>query len=213
MIKFIKITSAVLLVILFSIQFTKLKIPYEKARLRALSEVPHDSFDDVVAAAQGRKPLTPQRMDAYVRYARLITRLDPDRADAFGLMGFCFFQQGDYKQAITFYSKAAFIEPGFFGFHYNLAYIHFKQGNFPQALEEVQKAILCDPKASLYYILTSSPVYALMLVTKINAYGIRAEQQIKNGYEKAYLLMAAIEYRLISGLPFPGEEQLSLEGY
>lgn len=213
MAKFIKIIAAVLLLVLFSVQFTKLKTSYEQALLRALNEIPQDSFNDIVAATEEKKPLAPHKLDAYLRYTQVLARLDPERPDVFGLAGFCFFYKGDYDRAIESYAKAASLQPRFFGFHYNLAFIYFNQGRYKESLAEVHKAILCDPKTALLYILSSSQIYALMLVTKINVYGIYAEKQIKNGYEKAYLLMAAVEHHLNFGTPFPGEEQLSLEGY
>lgn len=213
MAKFLKIIAAVALTIIFSFQFIKLKEPYAQARLRALNEIPLDSFDDIVAAMERKHELEPQKLEAYLRYARQLSRLDPERADAYGLTGFCLAQTGNYEGARASYAKAVSLRPDFFGFHYNLAFIHFKQGRYQQSLDEVQKAILCDPKVSLLYILSSSQIYALMLVTKINTYGIKAEQQIKNGYEKAYQLMAADQYHLAVGVSLPGEEHLTLESY
>jgi hypothetical protein len=84
---------------------------------------------------------------------------------------------------------------------------------YDESAAEIQKALLCDPQESLIYILSSSKIYALMLIAKANNYGISAEEQIKGGYQKMYQLMAAIQYRSTMGTPYPDEERLTLEGY
>ena len=209
----IKIFVAVLFIVFFAMQLTGLKSEYGRARLKALNEIPSDSFDDVVSVAQGKTAFTARRLKAYLDYAQLMSRLAPQRADVWGLAGFCFFQTGDYEHAIASYAKAASLEPQFFGFHYNLAFIHFKKGQYDRSVEELQKALLCDPRESLIYILSSSKIYALMMIARINNFGISAEEQLKDGYQKMYQLMAADQYHLKMEMPFPGEEQLSLEGF
>ena len=208
-----KILVAVLFIAFFASQLSGLKTEYDLAHLKALNEIPQNSFDDVVAAVQGKFVLSPQRLKAYLDYAQLMSRLAPQRADVRGLTGFCFFQMGEYERAIASYAKAASLEPQFFGFHYNLAFIYFKQGQYDRSIEELQKALLCDPRESLVYVLSSSKIDALMMIAKINNYGISAEEQLKNSYQKMYQLMAANQYHLKMKATLPGEEQLSLEGF
>ena len=210
---FIKILVAVAFIAFFATQLTGFKAEYDRARLKAINEIPPNSFDDAVAAVQGKTALNARRLKAYLDYAQLVSRLVPQRADARGLEGFCLFQMGDYEHAIESYAKAASLEPQFFGFHYNLAFIHFKKGDYDRSVAELEKALLCDPRESLIYILSSSKIYALMMIAKINNYGISAEEQIKGGYQKIYQLMAANQYHLKMKMPFPSEEELSLESF
>jgi tetratricopeptide (TPR) repeat protein len=209
----VKIIVAICLVAFFAMQMIGLKPEFERARRKAINEVSPNAFNDLAAAALGKSTLNQERLSAYLRYAQALTRLDPQRADAWGLAGFCYFEQGEQERSVESYLKASALVPQFFGFHYNLAFIYFKMNKYDASASEVQKALLCDPQESLIYILSSSKIYALMLIAKANNYGISAEEQIKGAYQKMYQLMAAIQYRSKMGTPYPDEELLTLEGY
>lgn len=210
--KFLKIMTAYLLAAFFVVQFLGLKDDYVKAHIKACNEIPHDSFDELVSVLEGKTKMDPARIDAYLKYAQALLRHEPKRADAWGLSGLCFILTDDYQRAIFSYIQASSLEPQFFGFHYNLAYVYFKSKQYDLSVAAVEKALLCDPKQSLLYIVSSSKIYALMLVSRVKI-GISVEDQLKRGYEKAYQLMAAGQYRLKMGMAFPGEEELSLGGF
>lgn len=201
------------LVLFFVVSFQKTHKDFVTAQAKALAEIPPDSFDDIVSFLQGKAALSPQRNEAYLRYAQQMIRINPGTADAWGLSGFCLFQQGKSTEALEAYSKAIQLVPRFYGFHYNLAYILFKDQKYSESLAEVQKALLCDPRESLLYIISSSKIYAFMMVSRVNRYGISAEDQLKQGYQKAYQLMAALEYRQKMSSGLPGEENLTMEGF
>lgn len=210
--KLLKIMSAYLLAAFFVVQFIGLKASYVKANIKAYNEIPHDSFDELIAVLEGKKKIDLVRINAYLKYAQAVLRFDPKRADAWGLSGLCFTLRDDHQRAILSYLQAASLDPHFFGFHYNLAYVYFKSKQYDLSVAAVEKALLCDPKQSLLYVVSSSKIYALMLISRIKI-GISVEDQLKRGYEKAYQLMAAGQYRLRMGMAFPGEEQLSLGGF
>lgn len=213
MVKTLKILTPVLLIVFFSVQLNGLKENYHKARLKALNEVSPHAFDEVVAAVEGKQPLSNERIEAYLTYAQRIARLDSERADVHGLSGFCFFFKGDHQRAMDSYLKASALAPQFFAYHYNLALIYFKTGKYDESVAEIQKGLLCDPRESLTYILSSSKIYAFMLVARVNQYGISVEDQMKNSYQEMYQLLAAVQYRLKMGTAFPEEENLTLEGF
>ncbi len=208
----IKIVTAICLFVCFAAQVIHLKPEFERARLKAMNEISPDAFDEIVSLSLGKSSLNRERLDAYLRYAQQLTQMDPKRADAWGLSGFCLFHQGEKEKSLQAYQKASELMPAFYGFHYNLAFINFKMQNYQQAAEEIQKTLLCDPRDSMLYILSASKIYALMLVAKMN-HGIPAEDQLKNGYQKSYQLLAAVQYRIKMGAAFPGEDQFTLEGF
>lgn len=210
---YVKLAVFVFLIVFWAVSFSKAHKDFQSAKTKNLYEIPPDSFDDIVFFLNGKSPLKPQRIKAYLNYARELIRVNPQSADAWGLLGFCLFQRGDFEEALKAYGKSAELVPRFYGFHYNLAYVFLKNGKYPEALAEVQKALLCDPRESLLYIISSSKIYAFMMVARVNHFGIPAEEQLKQGYQKAYQLMAAIEYRQKMGTGLPGEENLTMEGF
>lgn len=208
--KYIKIMLAYLLIAFFAVQFLGLRESYAKAKIKAINELPPNAFNDLVTSLRVGTKLDPERIDAYLNYAQTVLRLNPQNAEVWGLSGLCFALKEDYQRAIFSYIKASSLEPGFFGFHYDLAFLYYKTKQYELALSQVESALKTDPKRSINYILASDKVYGAMMLARMGE-GIMPQDQINNAYAKADQLLAAVQYRLDTGLSFPGEDSLALE--
>ncbi len=210
--RYIKIITGYLLVAFFAVQFLGLRDDYATARIKAVNLFQPNSFDDLVILFDDKTKLSPGRVDDYLSYARDVLRFEPQRADAWGLSGLCFALKGDHKRAIFAYLKASALEPEFFGFHYNLAYLYNKTKQYEMALSHIESALRSDPTASIDYIRTSGKIYDAMVSARKDK-GVMPEVQLDQAYQKANELFAALQYRLDMGLTYPGDEQFSLEFY
>ncbi len=199
------------LAVFFVFQVISLKSEYESARVTALDALSPDVFNIFVTAVESQQPLEHKTLKAYLRYFKDVARLSPQRADAVGMQGFCYYHLGQYDRAVESYTKAIGLVPQFFGFHYNLAVVDFKTGQYAKAADELNKALSFDPKASLAYIFSSSKIYGMILIAKMQILGKPVEQQFEENYRKAYQLMVATQYHLQKNETFPGEDKLSLE--
>jgi tetratricopeptide (TPR) repeat protein len=208
--KFVKIIAAFVLMIFFVLQLWGLRGEYTRARLKILNSISVDALDGLVSIIEENHGVDPQRIDPYLKYVEAVLRLDNQRADAWGISGLCFALKGDYQRAIFAYIRASSIEPRSFGFYYNLAHIYFKTEQYDLAIAQIEKALVCDPRRSLEYILTPGNMYAIVLRARAIR-GTSPEEQLKEGYQKAYQLLAASQYRQKMRMAFPGEEKLSLE--
>ncbi len=72
-------------------------------------------------------------------------RLKPDYAEAFNNLGVVYYQQGDYRKAISRYKSALSIRDSA-SFHSNLGSVYFAQKKLPLAMNEYLLALRLDPE-------------------------------------------------------------------
>jgi tetratricopeptide (TPR) repeat protein len=210
--RYIKIITAYLLAAFFVTQLFGLRDEYVQAKIKNVNLFPPNSFDEMVTLFDDNSKRGSGRMDDYLKYAQDVLRFEPQRADAWGLSGLCFALKEDYRRAIFSYLKASALEPEFFGFHYNLAYLYYKTKQYELSLSHIQSALRSDPAASMDYIHTSGKIYDSMVSAR-KENGVMPEDQLKQAYQKVNELFAVVQYRLNMGLTYPGEEQFTLEFY
>ncbi len=68
----------------------------------------------------------------------------PTYADAFGEMGLAYFYKGDQDKALSYYTKAAELQPDAKVWS-NMGMIFFNKGNMPEAQRVYEKAVSLDP--------------------------------------------------------------------
>lgn len=207
----LKILVTLVLGLFFIIQIVGLQSEYRDARIKALDALSPDAFNALVIAVDRGQPLEHKMLTAYLRYFRDVARFSPQRADAVGMQGFCYYHLGQYDRAAESYTKAAGLVPSFFGFRYNLALIHFKTGQYAKATDELNAMLSADPKISLAYIFSSSKIYGMIMLAQIQLLNKSVEQQFEENYRKAYQLMMATQVHVQKNETFPGEDKLSLE--
>jgi tetratricopeptide (TPR) repeat protein len=194
----------------FIFQLAGLKPSYDQARIKALNELRPDALNDLLIV-EGKQRPDDRRFKAYLRYFRSVAALVPERADAVAMQGFCHFHLGDRERAAAAYEQAVLMAPSFSGFRYNLAVIYFKAGQYSKVMEQLQLAMASDPQESLLYVL-SSKIYGLLMLARINA-GTSMQDQVVESYQKIQRLAIMAQYRLQTGAPFPGENELELESF
>jgi tetratricopeptide (TPR) repeat protein len=80
-------------------------------------------------------------------YLQTAVRIDPNREEAYYLLGMAYQEQGDITKAVETYEKLLVISPDFKDAHYNLGYINLVYINdFASAINYFTRAISLDPK-------------------------------------------------------------------
>jgi tetratricopeptide (TPR) repeat protein len=82
-----------------------------------------------------------------IGYLQTATRIDPNRGEAYYLLGMAYQEQENIPKAVETYEKLITISPGFKEGYYNLGYVNLVYNNdFESAIRYFDKAISLDPK-------------------------------------------------------------------
>ena len=80
--------------------------------------------------------------------------LDPSIALSHNLLGFCYFQVGDYAQAAKSYKSASDLSPQTSRFAYDTALALERQNQVPEAIPYAERAVKLDPSSAMdHYLL------------------------------------------------------------
>ncbi|VAX37652.1 hypothetical protein MNBD_UNCLBAC01-1652 [hydrothermal vent metagenome] len=134
-----------------------------------------------------------EKLQDYVFYYQKVAEYIPNRADAYGLLGYCYYHLGQKQKAISAYEHAIKINPQFFWFHYNLSMIYFKDGEYQQAYEILKKTIKTKPQAVMAYIQWSKRIYLPIVLKKVEGGEYSVEQELKGAYQQCYKLLAMLQ--------------------
>ena len=113
----------------------------------------------LVNAVINGKEFNKARLRKFEVYFKMLIQQQPNRADAYGILGFFSYHLGKHGQAISSYKKAISINPDFFWYHYNLGVIYFRKGDYENAIEFLEKSIKTSPEKSLMFIFASKNLY------------------------------------------------------
>ncbi len=133
--------------------------------LRQLNFMMPQSYDFLLEVEKMSRPPDKQTLEKYAQFYTQIVRVLPRRADAYGMLGFCYYHLGDYQSAIKAFEKAHEIQPDYFWFSYNLGVLYFNLHQEQKALEYFKMAITYDLNISFNYVLNSKEVYMPILKT------------------------------------------------
>ena len=148
----------------------------------------------VLFAGEGRG-LNAHQWQDFINYYEQFIKSFPKSADAYMMLGFCYYHLGQEAKAIAAYQKASVLAPDVLWPYYNLGVIYFKKGNYPRAIFYLKQAVQKEPPATLELIHRSKRIY-LPIATAANINLSNLKRQIKEGYRDSYLLIAASLARL-----------------
>jgi len=154
------------------------------------------SFDDFAQRIQGNREFDENKLQEYVKYYLKIVELFPQKADAYGLLGFCYYHLNHPQEAIEAYRQAIEINPHFFWFHYNLGLIHFKGGHYPEAIETMKNALTKSEKVALVFIRFSKRIYHPILTKRTDDLQSFLRQTFKDAYHHCYRILVLSHYKL-----------------
>jgi tetratricopeptide (TPR) repeat protein len=115
------------------------------------------------------------------------------RAEAYGMLGFCYDRLGRQSQAVSSYREAIALNPDYFWPYYDLGVIYYQQGQYARAEEYLRQAIDQNPIKSLV-LLSRSKVYNDVRLSKQDGEYDFLEG-LKQGHTKAYILLMDSLYR------------------
>jgi len=131
----------------------------------------------------------PAQLAKFIDYYKEVVVLYPTMADAYGMLGFCYAQVGDFDSAIAAYKQAIQLLPQFFWFHYNLGLIHFKKGDYKEAISVLNHALTADLENSLKFIASSQRIYLPLLPNNEPDFGGYLRRQMQQGYKDCSALL------------------------
>ncbi len=109
------------------------------------------------------------------------------KAESYGMIGFCYDRLGRESQAIASYNQAIAINPDFFWSYYDLGVIYYRKGQYSQAADYFHQALLQDPVKTLV-LLSKSKVYNDVNLSRLKGPTDYLEN-LKQGHTQTYLLM------------------------
>lgn len=124
------------------------------------------------------------------------------RAEAYGMLGFCYERLGQQPQAIESYQKAIESNPNYFWPYYDLGVIFYQEAQYSKAKDYLAQALEQDPVKTII-LLSKSKVYNDVNLSKQNGPSDYF-QGLQQGRRDAYLL---IMDSLLHQQGAPGTEQ------
>lgn len=135
---------------------------FKRARMKALNRIRPASFDYLLDVVEKGHLVDKEKLGEFRFYYKKVTHYLPNIAEAYGMLGFCYYYLGDDKKAISAYKKAISLEPNFLAFHYNLGVIYFRKKDYESAVESLKKAVETNLKKYLDFV-SSSRIYFTFL--------------------------------------------------
>ena len=177
-------------------------IDYEKvsahARGAALSRL-MPSFDYLHNLAAGFEELDVKKLEEYEYYYAKVVEFVP-RAEAFGILGYIYFQLGKDKKALPCFQTAIVLNPSAFSFYYNLGIIYFRRQFYGEAIEAFKKAVATSIDDNLSFITSSKMYYPFLDPSDDMAHQLKS--YLRKSFRNAYRLM------IISSLYLKDYQQL-----
>ncbi len=162
------ILSRAIVFYLIVYSFSNVIVDYEKIRfglkIKILNSVMPQSFSYLIESVEAQKEKDALIIEQYVKFYVKVVEFFPERADALGMLGFCYYHLGQVKKAISAYTQATSLEPDLFWFPYNLGLIYAQNGQYQKAKDYFHKALNADLKKTLGYITASKVIYRGLLL-------------------------------------------------
>ncbi len=185
-----KVFFLYIVIFFIAYRFLDYQSVFEISRLKTLNRLVPPSFSGLVQYSQGTEQLKKEDLESYLYYFNKVIEYVPyesDLADAYGMLGFCYYAKGEPHKAIDFYKKAIGLNPHFFWFHYNLGLIYYKQGRYKEAMDSLDHAISSNPGVIVEVLKTSRIYRQVMELSKYSTQNM--DIGLKTVYRNAYLLL------------------------
>ena len=173
-------------------------IDYEKIKfsmqIRALNSIMPKSFATLLTESGPGKKINDVDLKAYMRFYQRVTEFFPEQADAYAMLGFCYFNKGDIARAIVMYRKAFDLNNQVFWINYNLGVLYAIANQDQEAENYLKRATVADPKNTLNFVVSSNVIFrSLMMDAGITLDSLR--KNLNQGYFQAHLLLLIVEDR------------------
>ncbi len=148
------------------------------------------SFPDLMSFIehpQGNNPAD------FIKYYETVISSFPQTTDAYGMLGFLSFQNGETAKAISYYEKAILMNPKFFWFYYDLGLIYLKQDQMDRAGNYLKKASSLSPQSTTDAVMKSKVYQQLASATNF-VYPVG--ENLKAGYQDAFRKLCLISYKI-----------------
>lgn len=113
------------------------------------------SHDYLISFHHDRKKFDLEKTQEFERYYRKVSQFMPFLAEAHGLLGFCYFYDGQIVKAEQAYQAAARAYAKVFNFHYNLAMISLHNKDQRRAMEHLTNSVAVSPVENIQYIISA----------------------------------------------------------
>lgn len=164
----------------------------EKAKIRTVNLLMPSDYAGLTAFLNGGQGRDPQALSPYADYFRSLTAIlpAPFSADAYAMLGFCRFHQGDQDDALKDYARSLEINPVFLTTYHNLAVLYFRRGDYAKTSELVSRMMALDLQLTWQVIATSKIYIDILKDVRIDP-----SQEIKAAYSDAMRLLVVSLYR------------------
>ncbi len=122
------------------------------------------SFDYLLEISNDPSSVEVERMKEYLRYYQAVIEFFPHISESYALLGFCYYQVGDYDKAIVLLKEAVRRKPEVFWYRYNLGVLYGKLGEEGLSLTELQSSQRLNFETTLRHILSSKVIYRNLLL-------------------------------------------------
>lgn len=116
------------------------------------------------------------------------------RAEAYGMLGFCYERLGQSSQAVNAYQKAIALNPDYFWPYFNLGIMAYKQSQYTQAANYFHQALGLEPIKTIVLLSRSKVYNDVRLSQEVGSYDYL--QGLKEGQTEGYMLMMRSLYHL-----------------
>ncbi|MFA5088285.1 MAG: tetratricopeptide repeat protein [Candidatus Omnitrophota bacterium] len=123
-----------------------------------------------------------EQLESHVAYFERVINYVPNRADAFGALGFCHYYLGRNSEAIASLEKAIKHKPDIFWFHYNLGMIYFREQKYALAIKSFEDAAQTSLIRTLTYVFSSRIYKNIMrdIPERVEEVKVNLEESFKN---------------------------------
>jgi len=198
--KFIGTRVVTLYLVLFCVGYMLLdREKYQEGvMVRTLNDMMPESYTHLIDVSYGIVPLDQEQWQKYSNYYEKVVQFNPDMTEAYGVLGFCYYQLGDYERTIVAYKKAISLNKYFFWFPYNLGIIYLKTGQYNQARESFKAAMATRPEHALLFIQSSKWIYPPIIGALVKNFRVSITEQLKMAYYDCKRLLILTEKSISS---------------
>ncbi len=194
----ITVYLAIYIVSLFFVDYAGV---IHKFRIQTLNRIRPQSFNYLADTMENNERFDLVKLRSYANYYLEVTKVIEDRADAYGLLGFCYYHLGEVDKAIAAYKEAIKINPNFFWSHYNLAVLYFKSQQYELARESIIAALRLDLNNSMMFIYNSQQLYLPLVAQAVKVHNIEHPEdfvfnQLQDGFRNGYIIWVLCHFHM-----------------
>ncbi len=158
-----------------------------RSDIQALNRIMPD-FTPLVDFTEKGIPIDEDTLDEQVLYFKSVLKHMSGFSAAHELLGLSYFYQGKMDKAEESLNKAVESNPEVFWFYYNQGIFYYRNKNYPKSIESFQKALKCDPKNTIQFMVSSRIYLPIFLASKADLNN-EMSRRLQEGYSWAYQFM------------------------